>query len=126
MGYRAHVNSKRILGYCEGVFNNCSQDLADFQYDLQNEMNETEKEEYLFDYPFCIDNEFGDLRETWEIEREWLESAVKYIKENKDPEDETFYGYTYKNIIGIFQYWLDESKEKDNFSDPSFVYLTWF
>ena len=119
MGYRAHVNSKRIVKYGEGVFNHCSQDLSDFLYDLKNEM-ETDYD------PFCIDDEFGGLREDWEIEREWLEEAIEYMKEDKNSEDEAFNGYTYKNIIDNFQYWLDESKEKDNFTYPDFVYLTWF
>ena len=126
MGYRAHVNRKRIVEYGEGVFNHCSQDLADFLYDLKDKMNETEKEEYLFGYPFFIDDEFGGMREDWEIERKWLEEAVDYIRNNKNPDDEAFNEYTYRNIIDNFEYWLHESKEKDNFSDSDFVYINWF
>ena len=48
------------------------------------------------------------------------------MKENKNSEDEAFNGYTYKNIIDNFQYWLEEKKEKDNFSDSDFVYVNWF
>lgn len=121
MGYRAYVNKKRIVEYGEGVFNYCSQDLADFLYQLKDEMIED------FNYcPFAIDDDFGGLKDEWEIEKEWLEGAIKYMKENKKPDDEAFSGYTYRNIIDNFEYWLDESKEKDNFSDSDFVYVNWF
>ena len=66
------------------------------------------------------------MLEDWEIEKEWLEVAIEYLKKNKNSEDEAFNGYTYKDIIDNFQYWLDESDKKENFSDPTFVYITWF
>jgi len=119
MGYRAHVNRKKIVEYGEGIFNHCSQDLADFLYELKDEI-ET-------DYnPFCLDDEWGGLKDEWEIEREWLENAVKYIKENYNLKDIAFGDYAYGDIITNFEYWLDQTCIEDDFSDPSFVYLTWF
>lgn len=119
MGYRAHVNRKRIVEYGKGVFNHCSQDLANFLFDLKDKM-ET-------DYnPFCLDDEWGGLKDEWEIEREWLENAIKYIKENYNLKDNAFNDYTYGDVITNFEYWLDQSKNKENFSDSDFVYLTWF
>lgn len=125
MGYRAHINTKRIIEYKGGDFNHCPQELANFLYDLKDKMNETEKEEYLFDCPFYIWNDY-ELLEDWDIEREWLEKAIDYILNNKNLDDEAFNEYTYKNVIDIFEYWLQESKEEDNFSNPDFVYISWF
>ena len=125
MGYRAHVNKKHIVEYGEGIFNHCSQALADFLYDLKIEMNETKKEEYLFDYPFYIDDEYNGMREDWEIEKEWLEKAIKFIK-TKPQNDVAFDSYTYKEVITNFQYWLDETENKENFSNPDYVYVSWF
>ena len=65
MGYWARVNKKRIVEYDEGVFNNCSQNLADFLYDLKYEMESN----YA---PFYIEDEFGGSLRDWEIERLWL------------------------------------------------------
>lgn len=119
MGYRAHVSKKRVVEYGEGVFNHCTQALSDFIYSLKDEM-ET-------DYsPFCIDDEWGGIKEEWEIEREWLEKAIEYMKENKNLKDIAFNDYTYGDIITNFEYWLDQSNNKENFSDSYFVYLTWF
>ena len=119
MGYRAHIYKKKIVEYGEGIFNHCSQDLADFLYELNNEGD-------ISDYPFCIEDENGYLKEDWEIEREWLEDAIKYIKENKNLKDIAFNDYTYGDVITNFEYWLDQSENKENFSDSNFVYLTWF
>lgn len=119
MGYRVHINKKRIVEYGEGVFNHCSQDLADFLYDLKNEM-ETDYD------PFCIDDDFGGLKDEWEINREWFEDAVKYIKENKNLKNIAFNDYTYGDVVTNFEYWLDRSENKDNFTYPEWVYLTWF
>ena len=119
MGYRAHVNKKRIVEYGEGIFNHCTHALSDFIYSLKDEM----KTDYV---PFCIDDEWGGIKEDWEIEREWLENAVKYIKENKNLNDTAFNSYSYQNIIDNFNYWLEESSNEDNFSDFYYVYLTWF
>lgn len=119
MGYRAHVNKKRIVEYGEGVFNHCTQDLADFLYDLKNEM-ETDYD------PFCIDDEWGGLKYEWEIEKEWLEGAVVYIKDNKVLSDIAFGDYTYGDVATNFEYWLDQSENKDNFTYPDWIYLTWF
>ena len=120
MGYRAHVNRKRIIEYGEGIFNHCQQDLAVFLYELKDKMNP----EYC---PFNIDDDWdGVLKDEWEIEREWLENAVKYIKENMDLKDIAFHDYTFGDVVTNFEYWLDQSENKDNFTYPEFVYLTWF
>ena len=120
MGYRAHVSRKRIVEYGEGIFNHCSQKLADFLYELKDEYDETDFN------PLCIDDEYGGVKDEWEIDREWLEGVVKYIKENKNLKDIAFSDYTYGDVVTNFEYWLDQSANKDNFTYPELVYLTWF
>jgi hypothetical protein len=54
-----------------------------------------------------------------------LIDAVEYLK--GQPKDEIAFGsYTNEYVIMAFEYWLEQSEKEENFSNPGYVYLSWY
>ena len=120
MGYSAHVNTKRIIECSrDGYFNYSSQELNEYLNELNNIVNEDS-----LDYPLYTEDEYGGLLWEWEIEKEFLENCIEYLKK-QNPNDYAFLSYTNEYVISAFKSWLKDSENKDNYSNPDFVYLRW-
>ena len=123
MAYSAHVRKKMIIeNHSYGYFDYHQSELVDFLYKLKDEMSE---EEWTYD-PFVIEDEYGGSLREWEIDREWLEETVKYIEKMKSIDDTAFDQYTYGYVLDAFNIWLEKTSDKENFTYPEFVYISWF
>ena len=121
MGYRAHVNKKRIVEYSDsGYFNWSATELDDYFHYLFEKLYNGEDA-----YPFWTQDENGTLLWEWEIERSFLIDAIKYLK-SQPKDDIAFCDYTNEYIVMAFEYWLSQTENKDNFSNSDFVYISWF
>ena len=139
MGYRAHVNKKRIVEYSNNEYFNwqCSE-LNEYIHQLKEDMDEYYEENNQADMmsyydPFVTEDEYGGVKDEWEIYREWLEQAVLYLDVQilKGKGEDIAFGdgdnaYTLEYVRNAFDTWLKESSNKDNFTYPEFVYISWF
>jgi len=141
MGYRAHVNKKKIIEYSDNAyFNWNTQHLVDYLHDLKDNMynyaidNNIENMQDICNCdPFIIEDEYGGTKDEWEIYRDWLEQAVLYLDVQilKGKGEDIAFGdndnaFTLEYVRNAFAYWLEETKNKENFTYPEWVYLTWF
>ena len=141
MGYRAHIYKKKIVEYSDNEYFNwqCSE-LNEYINQLKEDMLDYAEDnniESMIDVctcdPFDTEDEYGGVLGEWEIYREWLEQAVLYLDVQiiKGKGDDIAFGdgdnaYTLEYVRNAFDSWLKESSNKDNFTYPEFVYISWF
>ena len=120
MGFRAHVYTKKIVETSSDGYFNWEQDgLNDFLCSLREEID------YDGDDPLYTEDGYGEILNEWEIEKNFLEEAIEFMKKKK-PNDIAFCDYTYAEVIKIFKSWLKDSENEENFSYPYYIYLSWF
>lgn len=114
MGYRANIRTKSIIEYGSGWFNHYKSELNKFL---------TEECPSFYDGS----DEYSDYPgESWEVWRNDVENMVENLKANCNPEEEIMGDYTAKELINIFESWLEETSNNDNFSHPNYIYIDWF
>lgn len=123
MGFRAYLNTERIIKYDDGLFNHCFQDLYDFIIRIADEMEEENGTNWS--YELYIKEEYCDCpKDEWVISKVFLEETIKYLKKRYNPNDIVFDDYTYQDITDTFERWLNLTKNNVNFRDN--IYINWF
>lgn len=115
MGNGAHICKKRIINYTQGAFWGEARPLEEYL-----------KENLRFcDFTFFRSDDSPSLEE-WEISRNALVKLVNGLKKNYHPEEPIFGEHTAKDLIEIFEEWLNTTSNFEDFSDPEWVYISWF
>jgi hypothetical protein len=114
MGYRAHVNRKRIIEYDDGEYNHGIEELGSYL------------EEACGEDPSLNIRDDAGFKDEWEIGKAALHKAIAYTLENYYPEEVVFGDYTADDLVLTFERWMKISSNKENYSCPDFVYVSWF
>ena len=114
MGYRANIRTKSIIEYGGCYFKYMKGELAEF---LKEECPS------FYDGSGPWDDNLG---ECWEVLRDDVIKMIDNIRSNSDPEEELMDEYTAKELIEIFESWLEQTSKKDNFNYPEYIYIDWF
>lgn len=105
MGFRAHL-VKREVDFENGFFNWESEDLLSALKDLGLRCIEE------------LSTLDGDLDLSWRFDKNDLITVVETLKQNYDPVDIIFADYTAKELIKIFEYWI-------NSTDSNVICIDW-
>ena len=114
MGYRAHLYTKKIEELDFGSFNNCRNELQEF---LEDSLLHKDFHHYMSD---------NDCTHEWEIRRSALEQLVEDLKDPDCEGGDIFEGYDAKSLVEIFECWLNQTNNAENFTDPDWIYLSWY
>lgn len=113
MSYKAHLLEEKKVQYDTGVFNHCYEELADF---INSECENSN-----------IYNEFGYVKDQWEIPINDFKKMITNIEENFEPEEYIIKDYTVEDCQIIFKHWLNlAEKNRENYTDPDYIYIEWF
>lgn len=111
MGYRAHLYTKKIEKLDFGCFNDCCDELQEF---LEDRLDCKDFYSYISDNCCC----------EWEIRRSGLVQLVKDLTDLDCEGGEIFEGYDAKRLVEVFETWLRDTENKENFTDPDWIYIS--
>jgi len=114
MGKQAHIQTKRIVSRVNiPLFNNDCHIIEEFL--VENGCLTT----------YVQDDDYIDYLPTWEIDKDKLQWVMQKLK--KEDQNKKLAGeYTAKDLVKIFQSWIELTDNKENFSDNDYIYIDWY